>query len=765
MSRYNLRHDIEGLLNAVETWKQRCLLGDGPLLDSGRYWTRANLKELDQCFIQNLQEGGGANYFEKLSIQLAGASQDAIKLMAELNWVLLLFSTNIKPETKRILVSDIWKLSGDSLPKSNFLDEAVLSGIGSTGVGYNTHRSRELVFLIELMKVFKALGPEDQKKILAEPWEFAEWIERIPGDRSRQFRHIICFLLFPDSFEHTSVGNDKKAMLGVLNKIPKVQLKEMSNVEVDKKLFALRERLEKENNGSVDFYASPWVEQWRPSPRCWLLAWNPAKWDWTAFHDNRLSIAGGENITLPWRTVSQQLKTGDTVYLMRLGHSPKGLIAKGNVTSEPTERKLHDVDQADQAQTALYVDITLTDLRDPQKDEFVSLTDLQKETTDGQSWTPQGSGIEIKPDSAKLVANLWKKLPPLKLSPVREPSPHLQAATIAKPVNKIFYGPPGTGKTYYWHTQLKKEYEAQEVSTHNKENQEEGQSTHQKRYLEVTFHQSYSYEDFVEGIRPDTDNSANGVKYDVHDGVFKAFCIDVRKDPHNRYALFIDEINRGNVARIFGELITLIEVDKRAWWDVEGRLVAGMEVTLPYSGKQFGVPKNLDIYATMNTADRSITLMDSALRRRFHFIELMPNPELISGSQDNGCISDDKDGVIDLRRLLNTINLRLRYLLHRDQTFGHAYFSGVKDLDGLRKVIVYDIIPMLAEYFYDDWQRIRWVLADDDDSSIEDQIITRELLIPGELFANADIELTEKLDFRVKQPQDITPDALRKIYE
>lgn len=761
MSRYNPQHNLEGLLNAAETWKQRCLLGDGPLLGSGCYWTSANLDELDRCFIQNPQDSG-ENYFEKLAIQLEGASHDAIKLMAELNWVLLLFSTNIKPDTKRSLVTDIWKLSGDSLPRSRFLDDATLSGAGSTGTGYNTHRWRELVFLIEFMKAFKALTPEDQKKTLANPWEFADWVAGIPKASARQFRHIICFLLFPDSFEHTSVGSDKKAILGALNKTHKTQLKAMGNAEVDKELLALRERLEKENDGILDFHTSPWVEQWRPSQRCWLLAWDPVKWDWTNFQDDRLSIASGEHITLPWRTVSKQLKSGDTVYLMHLGHPPKGLIAKGTVTSEPNERKYNDANKADQDETAMYVDITLTDLRDPKLDDFISITDLQEKTTDGQSWMPQESEIVITPASVKLVANLWEHLSPVKVLQMSEPSSHFQAATIAKPENKIFYGPPGTGKTHHWHTQLKHKYETQGITTNKSGKQENDQSI--KRHLTVTFHQSYSYEDFVEGIRPQT-GADGGVSYEVRDGLFKAFCKKARKDPLNRYALFIDEINRGNVSRIFGELITLIEGDKRAWWDTEGQLVAGMEVTLPYSGERFGVPKNLDIYATMNTADRSITLMDAALRRRFHFVELIPKPELILGSQDNGCISDGEGGEINLRRLLEAINKRLRYLLHRDQTFGHGYFNEVTDIDGLRNAIVYDIIPMLAEYFYDDWQRIRWVLADDDDAQPKDQIISRDFLKPSELFTNTDIDLPEKSDFQVRQPQDITPDALRKIYD
>lgn len=877
MSRYNPRHDIRRMLEAADIWKAQCLLADGPLLDNGRYWTAANLAELDRRFIQN-PVAGDETYFEKLAMQLADASPEAIKLMAELNWLLLLFSTNIKPDTKRELVRNIWELSGDKLPDSGLLDDETLSGAGSTGTAFNTLRWRELVFLIELMKAFKELTPESRNEKLTKPWAFAEWIEQIPDAGARQFRHIVCFLLFPDSFEHTSVGSDKREILRVLAQIPKARLKGMTNRDVDEALFELRTHLEEQEGAPQDFHASPWVDQWRPSPRVWLMAWNPKNWEWTSFHDDRLRVARGENVTLRWRTSSRQLKEGDTAYLVRVGQPPKGLVARGSVASGVYEDDHYDPERAKLGEKALYVDLTLTDLRDPKVDSYLSLADLEAGTTDEQTWTPQGSGIEIKPRSAKLVSALWAKLLPVELVQARQPTPRQQAITIAKPVNQIFYGPPGTGKTHYWRSHLQPKYESPAVTVTTGEWLEEqlakstwwevvalaladqiqrgsgtrvndllihpffkakarvqGQTgnpnlratcwaqlqihtilesttvnyakerrqsplifdkteggrwvltgdwedagedlrqqlnklqqgpqqddTHIKRHLSVTFHQSFSYEDFVEGIRPQT--TEGGISYEVRDGLFKAFCNRAKLEPEHRYALFIDEINRGNISRIFGELITLIEADKRAWWDEEGHLVDGMEITLPYSGDRFGVPKNLDIYATMNTADRSITLMDAALRRRFRFIELMPEPRQITGNQGDGYIPDGEGGLISLRDLLDVINLRLRYLLHRDQTFGHAYFMEVRGINDLRQVVVYDIIPMLAEYFYDDWQQIRRVLADDH-APPEHQIITRTLLDPEQLFRGADDALPEKPDYRVKPLAEITPDALRKIYE
>ena len=184
-----------------------------------------------------------------------------------------------------------------------------------------------------------------------------------------------------------------------------------------------------------------------------------------------------------------------------------------------------------------------------------------------------------------------------------------------------------------------------------------------KRYELVTFHQSYGYEDFVEGIRPEENEDTGEIVYRVKRGIFREICRRAAADPNQRYALFIDEINRANVAKVLGELITLLEPDKRLTYNVDGTTKDGIELTLPYSQKRFGVPANLDIYGTMNTADRSISLLDTALRRRFEFIELMPDSSLIDGSRGDGYIEDGAGDVINLRELLDTVNDRITALL------------------------------------------------------------------------------------------------------
>ena len=288
----------------------------------------------------------------------------------------------------------------------------------------------------------------------------------------------------------------------------------------------------------------------------------------------------------------------------------------------------------------------------------------------------------------------------------------------------------------------------------------------QERFEFVTFHQAYSYEDFVEGIRPRSDEDGN-MKYEVVPGVFKRICQKAKADPGQRYAIFIDEINRGNIASIFGELITLLETDKRVVYGGNEAVGSGMTLTLPYSGERFGVPANLDVYGTMNTADRSIALLDTALRRRFQFEELMPDASIINGSLGDGRIKDSHGGEIDLRALLEAINRRIRFLLSRDMTIGHSYLISVRDFSELRNVLLSRIIPLLQEYFYDDWHRIQLVFRDVGSSGEkrEPQIIRHEPFKEVEILGFDHDDFEDSTEYWVANETEITPAAIRKVYE
>jgi hypothetical protein len=414
--------------------------------------------------------------------------------------------------------------------------------------------------------------------------------------------------------------------------------------------------------------------------------------------------------------------------------------------------------------------------------------------------------------------------------------------------NIILYGPPGTGKTYSVVQYAVAIIEEKSLETIKAE----GYEVVFKRYLKykddgqiafLIFHQSFSYEEFIEGIRPvlTTDESGEEKKnlaYKLHDGIFKELCLkanlniaspytsfenawdslvslvkggkyvftrdtgttieakfidedcfrvdwksdinshndltkhsiyeqwlhnkdrseltggsrwafDARKavinelvgkcnlptvvkhDSHKKnYVFIIDEINRGNISKIFGELITLIEPTKRIGASEE------LKALLPYSGQNFGVPANIYIIGTMNTADRSIAMIDTALRRRFSFVEMQP---------DSGLLRDIVVDGIDIAEMLDTMNRRIMVLLDREHTIGHSYLLPLRDnpsLELLAKIFENNIIPLLQEYFYDDYEKIQLVLGDNWKSDDSIRFIVKKNDV-AKLFSNADIDYPE----------------------
>jgi len=270
-----------------------------------------------------------------------------------------------------------------------------------------------------------------------------------------------------------------------------------------------------------------------------------------------------------------------------------------------------------------------------------------------------------------------------------------------------------------------------------------------ERFEFLTFHQSYSYEDFIEGIKPEL--SESDVSYKIEEGVFQKMCNRARNDSSNNYAIFIDEINRGNISSIFGELITLIEDDKREGMSNE------IKATLPYSKKHFSVPNNLYIIGTMNTADRSVEALDTALRRRFSFIEMNPDPTKLS-TPEFKCMG------IDLEGLLTAINARIEKLLDKDYCIGHSYFMTIKNrqepLEEIKTIFQNKILPLLQEYFYGDWGKILLVVG-------KEYVETKKNSIK---FLSTDSyedfeEYDEKPIYNFSNPSSWTLDSFKSIYD
>jgi 5-methylcytosine-specific restriction enzyme B len=273
----------------------------------------------------------------------------------------------------------------------------------------------------------------------------------------------------------------------------------------------------------------------------------------------------------------------------------------------------------------------------------------------------------------------------------------------------VLYGPPGTGKTYaarrfavWW---LLSRAGAPEASWILGDRAALAEHEHVLSTVRIggvpqlsmiTFHPSYSYEDFVEGYKPRPTDGRGGLELDLRDGIFKRICRAAADDPRP-YLLLIDEINRGNVPKIFGELITLLELDKR-----------GISVLLPYSGESFSIPPNVFIVGTMNTADRSIRLLDAALRRRFAFIELLPDPEVLQGAAVDRLALD---------AFLLELNQRIIKYVGREKQIGHSFFldregTPITRSEDFVAHFLSEVLPILQEYAFEDYTLLSQLLGD-----------------------------------------------------
>ena len=551
-------------------------------------------------------------------------------------------------------------------------------------------------------------------------------LERIPQNESRQFRHVLLHMLYPDSYERVFTN---KHRIGIVEHYqPTPDIYNQSAIFIDKKLNAIRtELIKQKGTDKIDFWQVELQKEWNK--------------------DDTMNEEGDMN--LPADSPTQQTGKDSTsikrpINRIFFGPPGTGKTYRLNKLKKKYIQKFTSQDWLrEKLRLRAWWEIAFLVLRTCEKNaataQFISSHELMKIYASTK-------------DSKQPYNTIYDELQSHSISQSSD--------TYGNRGTKVFKQLDDNKKWKLLENHHEICPDLIEFEDELKKGIPEEKTI--ERFKFVTFHQAYSYEDFVEGIRPIVDKSTGTFTYKVRPGVFREICDSASQDQDQRYALFIDEINRGNIAKIFGELITLIEPDKRLGEDNE------IKVRLPNSGKNFGVPSNLDIYGTMNSADRSIALLDTALRRRFQFEPIMPDPKWIKGLDGDGKIpAGDGGGEIDLLKLFNVMNERIEYLRDRNFKIGHAYFMDIKDFDTFRDKFFDQIIPLLQEYFFDDWFKIQIVLGDigAEGKKAKPQIISHKNKSRKKIMGFDDDLYPENFRiYSVIGKNEITPAAIQKIY-
>lgn len=529
MSRINPHENpapLYALLNQVKT---SCLQNEGSILDAGRsLWTLEHLDTLDRTFVQN-PDMGSDGYFEKLKLQVMGGPPESRMLMAELHWLLFAFPSDTKAETKAQRIREVWSWSGQELPPDlPPLSPAVLHGIGHTGTAFGTHRWREMNFLIGVMRALKALSPTERQAVLADGPGFAGFLDGVKGVKGRQLRHILPHLFFPDTYERISSPGHKRDILVGFERVTAAEARKLSTSALDEALALLRGELETKMERGIDFY-DPEVEPlWRGTPADWLLSWNPTNYPWENFVGDCRKTAEGEEVVDNWRCSSGGAKVGDRVWLARTGVEPRGILGRGRVTKAPHMAPHWVPEKAAAGETAQMIGVAFEELR-PIDQPFPSLVALEA-AAPGQVWNPQASGIAIKPAGAKILADLWDGDAP--------PAPTMNYEAKPMPLNTILYGPPGTGKTHATTRRAVEICDGQSPQDEQALRERYLTLRDQGRIAFVTFHQSYSYEDFVEGLRPKLADEGPGFSLEPKAGILKTMADRARTRRETRKGSF-----------------------------------------------------------------------------------------------------------------------------------------------------------------------------------------------------------------------------------
>jgi MoxR-like ATPase len=734
-------HQAPEVLLVAQRWKERCLLRDGSMFTDRSLWTRANFDQLERYYVQNLKYGEG-DFYSKLKQQLAPATPEAKQLAAELFWLMFLYvdRKQMRGSTKRLQIRQVWEWSGDKLNPTDptVFGEVLDGGIGRPGTAYNTERWRELVFLIDAIRDWKGLSVAEQSRMVADPWLFAFWLDAIPTSTNRQFREVLLHLLFPDTFERIATARDKQKVVRAFRQKagePAEGIDYTNRIAVDREILRIRESVAPGYGvDRFDFYHLGPEEVWRDKKskkkekkasepkadldawykktfgrnRVWVIATGSGgrlwpeferekhvaiEWDYLgdlsafesrdAIRDAMIAAKALEHDPMHdslavWNFV-RVMQPGDTVIAKR---GLTTLLAYGVVTSDyrfdedrAEARHVRDVDWRkigpwELGEEQRIAGKTLT--------EFSALKDWLRSVWPLIVADQRRQPGKEKPRSYSIDDALKELFMPRDL---------LQSLldALGRKKNLILEGAPGVGKTF---VARRIAYALMGVED-------------AARVDVVQFHQSYSYEDFVQGWRPLGEKG-----FSLQKGRFVRFCETARKSSEP-FVFIIDEINRGNLSKVFGELLSLLEGDKRG---------PQHDVGLAYdSAERFHIPANVYLIGLMNTADRSLAMVDYALRRRFAFVRLEPAFESEAFAQnlvDSGVDEEVVGRIVAGMTALNTAIAEDDSNLGEGYKIGHSFFVPADDSKDLGKawyqaIVRQEIEPLLREYWFDQPEKVK----------------------------------------------------------